>query len=144
MDALQQNLKNNQVGNQTMGHGGVRQGAGRRRGTPNKASAARQAEVAASGITPLEVMLKNMRAADSRATELEKQLDQLPMEELEPRLQLLGEIVRQRQVAQDCAKDAVNYVHPKLNDPDHPLIISDTERAEAVIALLRKGGIDLK
>ena len=29
------------------------------------------------------------------------------------------------------------------NDPDHPLIISDEERANAVLALLAKGGIEL-
>src|SRR6476619_5521821 len=46
-----------------------------KRGTPNKASAARQAEVAASGVTPLEVMLDNMRSAYHRALELEKQLN---------------------------------------------------------------------
>jgi hypothetical protein len=46
---------------QTMPRGGHRENAGRKRGTPNKATAARQAEVAASGITPLEVMLANMR-----------------------------------------------------------------------------------
>jgi len=42
-----------------------------------------------------------------------------------------------------------NYVHPKLaaisraNEPDHPLIISDEERAKAVLALLAERGIDL-
>jgi hypothetical protein len=42
-----------------------------------------------------------------------------------------------------------NYVHPKLaaishaNDPDHTLIISDEERANAVLALLTKGGVNL-
>ena len=40
-------------------------------------------------------------------------------------------------------------MHPKLaaishaNEPDHPLIISDEERANAVLALLAKGEIDL-
>jgi hypothetical protein len=40
-------------------------------------------------------------------------------------------------------------VHPKLaaishaKDPDHPLTITDEERAEAVLALLAKGGINL-
>src|SRR6185503_17769043 len=38
---------------------------------------ARQAEVAASGVTPLEVMLDNMRSAYHRALELEKQLNDL-------------------------------------------------------------------
>jgi hypothetical protein len=53
------------------------------------------------------------------------------------------------EVAQKCAADAANYVHPKLanishaNDPDHSLIISDEERANAVLALLAKGGVDL-
>ena len=127
---------------------GERRG-GRQKGTPNKASAARQAEVAASGVTPLEVMLDNMRSAYRRALELEKQLEDLRPEELEPRLQLMGEIARQRLIAQKCAADAANYVHPKLaaisrgNDPDHPLVISDAERAEAVLALLAKGGINL-
>jgi hypothetical protein len=57
----------------------------------------------------------------------------------------MGEIARQRQVAQKCAADAANYVHPKLanishaNDPDHSLIISDEERANAVLALQRRG-----
>ena len=42
---------------------------GRRKGTPNKATAARQAEVAATGRTPLEVMLENMRFAHATAAE---------------------------------------------------------------------------
>ena len=87
-----------------------------------------------------------MRSAYRRALELEKQLEDLPPQELEARLQLMGEIARQRQIAQKCAADAANYVHPKLanishgSDPDHPLIISDAERAEAVLALLAKAG----
>jgi hypothetical protein len=105
---------------------GERRG-GRKRGTPNRASAARQAEVAASGIAPLEVMLGNMRSAYQRTLELEKHLNDLPPEELEARLQLMGEIARQRQIAQKCAADAANYVHPKLaniqhgSDPDNPM-----------------------
>lgn len=39
---------------------GERRG-GRRKGTPNGASAARQAEIAASGDTPLDYMLRVMR-----------------------------------------------------------------------------------
>jgi hypothetical protein len=34
---------------------------GRRKGTPNQATAARQAEIAASGLTPLDFMLSVMR-----------------------------------------------------------------------------------
>ena len=89
----------------------------RKKGTPNKATAARQAEVAASGITPLEVMLGNMRSAYQRTLELEKHLNDLPPEELEARLQLMGEIARQRQIVQKCAADAANYVHPNAEKP---------------------------
>jgi hypothetical protein len=31
---------------------------------------------------------------------------------------------------------------PPAKDPDHPLIISDEERAKAVLALLAESGID--
>src|SRR2546430_10630443 len=121
---------------------GERRG-GRKRGTPNKASAARQAEVAASGVTPLEVMLDNMRSAYHRALELEKQLNDLPPEELEPWLHLMGEIARQRQIAQKCAADAANYVHPKRaniqhgSDPENPLnAVTDADRAQVILAVL--------
>src|SRR2546423_15653311 len=102
-----------------MPRGGSREGSGRKKGAPNKATAALQAEVAASGITPLEVMLGNMRSAYHRALELEKQLNDLPPEELEPRLHLMGEIARQRQIAQKCAADAANYVLPNRANIQH-------------------------
>jgi hypothetical protein len=96
-----------------------------------------------SGITPLEVMLDNMRSAYQRALELEKQLNDLPPEELEASLQLMGEIARQRQIAQKCAADAANYVHPKLasiqqgNDPDNPLnAMTDADRAAVILAYI--------
>jgi hypothetical protein len=95
------------------------------------------------GVTPLEVMLDNMRSAYQRALELEKQLDDLPPEELEAGLQLMGEIARQRQIAQKCAADAANYVHPKLasiqhgEDPDHPLKgVTDAHRLQVIVAEL--------
>jgi hypothetical protein len=97
-----------------MPRGGYRENAGRKQGTPNKATAARQAEVAASGITPLEVMLDNMRVAHQRAKELEKLLSDLPPEEFEARLQLMGEIAAptpsfpevRRRCRQLCASEA--------------------------------------
>lgn len=41
--------------------GGVRPGAGRKKGTPNKRTTEQSEAVAATGITPLEFMLKIMR-----------------------------------------------------------------------------------
>ena len=118
---------------------------GRQAGTPNKASAARQAEVAASGVTPLEVMLANMRFHHRHAEELLELLS--AAEGPEAKIQILGEASRHRQMAQACAKDAANYVHPKLasvqhgGDPDNPLKleggpVTDIERLNASAAWL--------
>lgn len=68
---------------------GERRG-GRKPGTPNKASIERQKKVAASGMTPLDYMLKVMR--DENAPD-------------DMRL--------------DAAKSAAPYVHPKLSSVVH-------------------------
>lgn len=63
---------------------------GRVKGTPNKVTAKREAEIAASGVTPLQYMLRVMRnpkAADDRRD--------------------------------DMAKAAAPYVHPKLANMQH-------------------------
>jgi hypothetical protein len=70
--------------------GGKRSGAGRPKGQPNKASAERQAEVAASGVTPLEYMLNVLRDPDAA--------------------------VERRDWA---AEKAAPYVHPKLAAIEH-------------------------
>src|SRR5205823_12827855 len=97
-----------------MPRGGHRENAGRKRGTPNKATAARQAEVAASGITPLDYMLKVLR--DENAD---------PHQRFE------------------AAKSAAPYVHPKLaniqhgNDPNNPLnAVTDADRTAVVLAYI--------
>lgn len=58
---------------------------GRPKGTPNKATIKRQAEIAASGLTPLDYMLQILRDEKS---------------DIETRM--------------DAAKSAAPYVHPKL------------------------------
>jgi hypothetical protein len=68
-----------------MAKGGKRDGAGRKRGVPNKASAAREAMLSAAGLTPLEYFLNILRD--------ESQADD------------------KRFMA---AKEAAPYVHPKL------------------------------
>lgn len=64
---------------------GLKKRGGRRAGVPNKASIARQAAIAASGLTPLDYMLQQMRD---------------PANDPEMRL--------------DAARSAAPYVHPKL------------------------------
>ena len=73
-----------------MARGGKREGAGRPAGAINKASAERQAEVEASGETPLAYMLKIMRDA---SVDEAKRLD--------------------------AAKAAAPYVHPRLAAVEH-------------------------
>lgn len=72
-----------------MNRGGKRPGAGRPKGAPNKATAATAAEIAASGLTPLDFMLSVLR--DEART---------PAERL------------------DAAKAAAPYVHPRLAPVD--------------------------
>ena len=52
-----------------MSHGGARPGAGRPKGAKNKATAAREAAIAASGKTPLDFMLSVLRDEDASIKE---------------------------------------------------------------------------
>src|SRR6187455_1213993 len=83
--------------------GGKRLGAGRRPGVPNKATVDRQKEVAASGATPLDVMLKTMRYHYSKAQEQMRHGDH---DRKEVSLTL--------EAAMRAAKACADYVHPKL------------------------------
>lgn len=80
----------------------------------------------AKGITPLEVMLDNMRFYYSEADKLCAKI--LAMKDsTEETVLALKELCSFRKSAQECAVDAANYVHPKLTsvtvggDPDNPL-----------------------
>jgi hypothetical protein len=84
---------------------GERRG-GRSKGTPNKATAAKVAEVEASGLTPLDFMLSVMRD-----------------EGKEPEVRL------------DAAKSAAPYVHPKLAAIEHSGELHIVNHEEALDAL---------
>ena len=100
--------------------GGSRPGAGR----PKGATTRRTQEIAAKEfekVTPLEVMLANMRFAHERAEEVAKVVAGGPGDP-----DTFKELLRLRQMAQDCAKDAAPYMHPRLNaiatlDPAEPV-----------------------
>lgn len=70
-------------------NGGKRPGSGRKKGVPNKVTLKREAEIAASGLTPLDFMLQTMRDEDNEFT-----------------------------VRLDAAKAAAPFVHPKLQPVD--------------------------
>lgn len=75
---------------------GVKTG-GRKKGVPNRATAARVAEIEATGETPLDYMLRIMRDTDQEpATRLE------------------------------AAKSAAPYVHPKLAQIEHSGSVAHT------------------
>ena len=81
-------------------NGGKRVGAGRKPGVPNKRTAKIQAEVEATGITPLDYMLSIMRMSDV------------------PPDAELNQIIALTTLRFEAAKAAAPYVHPKLSSID--------------------------
>ena len=83
-----------------MAHGGKRPGAGRKSGVPAQKTINRlkiAEEAAADGITPIEVMLTQMRSYWADGTD------------------------EARAKACDIAKDAAPYLHPRLSAVDNTL-----------------------
>ena len=76
---------------------------GRKKGTPNKATAARQAEIAASGLTPLDFQLDKMRRYYQRIQE--------ELAKPNPNYDLIDDAWMAGGIA---ARDAAPYVHPKM------------------------------
>jgi hypothetical protein len=83
--------------------GGKRLGAGRRPGVPNKATVDRQNEVAATGATPLQVLIDTMRYHYREAQEKKRDKDHDRRE-----------VATSLQAACVAAEKAAPYVHPKL------------------------------
>jgi hypothetical protein len=103
-----------------------RPGGGRRKGSLNrrtKALRAIAAEALESGVTPLEVMLENMRFFHAEAEELLARVTS-GLEDDERSgdlLQLLAKLRHFRLEAQRCAVDAAPYLHPRLRPSPWPL-----------------------
>lgn len=101
-----------------MASGGKRLGAGRKRGSATKRTREIAERALAEGITPLEVMLENMNFA---RTEAKRVLGMLidsgtPLPE---KFNELGELLKFRAMAQEAAKDAAPYMHPRLAAVEH-------------------------
>lgn len=113
--------------------GGKREGAGRPKGALTKKTREIAERAAAEGMTPLEVMLDNMRHFQKVARDAEATLEGLTAEEFtgkvgedatpEQQFKFLMAQVKQtfglRLSAQDCARDAAPYMHPKLASIEH-------------------------
>jgi hypothetical protein len=117
--------------------GGKRPRSGRPKGSPNRATAERQAAIAASGRTPLDIMLENARWADAQATRLTERLV-----EAEPSLdtaELLREIIRFRELAMEWAQLAAPYVHPRLAAVAHRHTNADGRPAQPIVNVFIHG-----
>lgn len=82
--------------------GGKRPGAGRKKGVPNKITAAMREKALGSGASPLEVLLAIMREAEPKRS---------------PKEDVLTYVNRWKYWADqrlDAAKAAAPYVHPRL------------------------------
>ena len=86
---------------------------GRKLGTPNKATAAKAAAIAASGLTPLDFAIATMRRYAAKADAWEQIADD---ETATPsqRAEAAKTAREYTQFAMDAAKTAAPYVHPKL------------------------------
>lgn len=85
------------------GRGGARPGAGRKPGSATKKTREIADRAAASGVTPLEIMLDSMMAFADQAKK---------SKDPEIKLKLMAE-------AASVAKDAAPYVHPRLQAIEH-------------------------
>ena len=115
-----------------MARGGKRVGAGRPQGSLAKRTRAVAEQAAAQGQTPLEVMLENMRHFQKVAVDAESVLEGLTVAEFTGRITaetpeeqfkaLLAQVKKTagfRQMAQECARDAASYMHPRLANVQH-------------------------
>jgi hypothetical protein len=93
------------------------------------------------------MMLNNVRFVHQRAGELlaavMADVEAGEVKERAALIEAFKPILALRQTAQDCARDAANYVHPKLasvqhgSDPDNPLdTVTDADRAQVIVAFL--------
>lgn len=100
-----------------MPRGGKRPGAGRPKGAISKSTRAIKEAAEAGGVTPLEVMLTNMRFFHAEAeTMLVKAAGLKPGDEA---VAAVKAIFSTRHAAQECAKDAAPYLHPRLTAVEH-------------------------
>lgn len=133
----------------SMPSGGPRPNSGRPRGPNYRKNRAMEiaADAAARGISPIEVMLENMRYHHGQAqaftraeVALANQLRATGADagEIEDATRgLRGAMLQARQDAQESAKDAAPYIHPRLqaiqlgSDAENPLVVEIVRFSES-------------
>jgi hypothetical protein len=98
--------------------GGSRKGAGRKAGSATKRTREIADRAVAKGVTPLEVMLENMAFAHREAGSILGKLLEAGVDRPEG-FNELKELLRFRGMAQEAAKDAAPYIHPRLAAIEH-------------------------
>lgn len=97
-----------------MARGGKRPGSGRPKGATTRRTQEIAARAQEQGLTPLEVMLDNMRfAVDGAQKALACVLGE------DGGINAYNQLLELRKLAQDCAKDAAPYMHPRLQAIEH-------------------------
>ena len=93
-------------------NGGARPGAGRKKGAGATKTQELVAKATAGGVTPLEVLIGDMRyfyqLADEHLSASRNMADDKEREEY------LKNAIKLKSVARDCAVQAAPYIHPKL------------------------------
>lgn len=113
-----------------MARGGKRDGSGRKSGSLTVRTQETAKRALAEGKSPLDVMLENMRHFQQVAMDAEATLEGLTVQEItgqatspDEQFKLLLAKAKQaaglRQMANDCARDAAPYIHPKLSAVQH-------------------------
>jgi hypothetical protein len=100
-----------------MPSGGRRPGQGRPKGSLNKRSMEIARDAAERGVTPLEVMLENMQFAREKLPALLQEI--IKDQPLPEKFNLMAELQKYRVFAQEAAKDAAPYMHPRLANVAH-------------------------
>lgn len=109
---------------------GERRG-GRKKGTPNNASQARQAEITKSGYSPLDVMVKAYRRFQKRVETLDRKA--LRTKDIEEKAKLIKEADDAQILASAEASKAAHYVHPKLAMIQSKLHVDATMTLEMLV-----------
>lgn len=103
--------KTNDASADTPPIGEGRPGPGRPRGLPNRASIARQEQIARSGATPLDAMIQKMRWHMNKAARELKRIEEAAQAQQPYDTKVLEAALDK---ANEAAKDAAPFVHPKL------------------------------
>lgn len=108
-------------------HGGPRPNSGRPRGVASTRTQALVENALKDGITPLEVILNDMRFYHGLAETKLQRLNEA--ENIKDKAKIFRVVDGFKSKARECAKDAAPYIHPKLANVEAKVTVSNQETA---------------